>query len=151
MLADRQPTATEEDDRDRSADGEVGTDDPETAETTYLRSPRALGLLLLALALAAFAYGTIELLDRATDGLRVDLDQASSHLPDAVGALVDGAAIAIAAVTLLASIGRASWARQWRLVAALVGAPLLAGGLVASVGPQLDGAWAPSSPTRGTS
>lgn len=145
MLADRQPTATEEDDRDRSADGEVGTDDPETAETTYLRSPRALGLLLLALALAAFAYGTIELLDRATDGLRVDLDQASSHLPDAVGALVDGAAIAIAAVTLLASIGRASWARQWRLVAALVGAPLLAGGLVASVGPQLDGAWAPST------
>lgn len=143
MLANPQPSLVDEEDHVWSApDGAaLGS----TGEAAYLRSPRALGLLLLALTSTGLAYGTIELLDRTTDGLRLDLTQAADHLPSSTGAFIDGVGVAPAAVVWLISVGRASLARQGRMVVTLVVGPSAAAGLVAVVGPRLDGAWAPSS------
>lgn len=105
-----------------AADGERTPIAGLAVQTTYRRSPRALGRLLVLGSVAALLLLLRELLNRTASGLDRDLVEVSSHLPSALGAVLDAAAVAIA-LAVVAAVAGDAMRRARRYGATLVAGP----------------------------
>ena len=110
----------------------------------YRRSPRALGVLVLAAVASALLVGFPHLLNRTDEGLREDVREAAAHLPDIIGTILDSFAATLLVVVVLATVVDQVVRRRVRdavTTAATVVTPAAAIGSLAAIFPDIDPRW----------